>query len=73
MSDCFSLVAWNAIYYGHVKDVEEDVPWIELLCHKTGPDAPDVRDALSWRTSRATPLYIADLFRHSSRCCQTRR
>lgn len=61
--DCFSLVAWNAIYYGHFKDVEEDVPWIELLCQKTGPDAQDVRHALSWQHKPVRLLYtLADLF-----------
>ena len=61
--DCFSLVAWNAIYYGHIKDVEEDVPWIELLCQKTGPDAQDVRHALSWQHKPVRLLYtLADLF-----------
>ena len=61
--DCFQLIAWNAIYYGQVKDVDEDVPWIEALCHKTGPDAADVREALSWRNKRAHVLYtLGDLF-----------
>jgi hypothetical protein len=61
--ECFHLVAWNAIYYGQVKDVDEDVPWIEALCHKTGPDAADVREALSWRHQRARVLYsIGDFF-----------
>jgi len=61
--DCFQLIAWNAIYYGQVKDVDEDVPWIEALCHKTGPDATDVREALSWRNKRAHVLYtLGDLF-----------
>ena len=63
LSDCFQLVAWNAMYYGQVKDVDEDVPWIEALCHKTGPDAADVREALSWRNKRARILYtLGDLF-----------
>lgn len=61
--DCFQLVSWNAMYYGQVKDVDEDVPWIEALCHKTGPDAADVREALSWRNKRARVLYtLGDLF-----------
>jgi hypothetical protein len=61
--ECFQLVAWNASYYGQVKDVDEDVPWIEALCHKTGPDAADVREALSWRNKRARVLYtLGDLF-----------
>mgnify|MGYP001580442240 CR=1 FL=1 len=59
---CFELIAWNAIYYDQIKDVEEDIPWIELLCRKTGPDADDVRASLSWRKKRARLLYtIADL------------
>lgn len=61
--ECFSLAAWNAIYYGQHKDVDEDVPWIEALCRKTGPDAADVREALSWRNKRARLLYLlADHF-----------
>lgn len=61
--DCFQLVAWNDIYYGQVKDVDDDLPWIEMLCHKTGPDAADVREALSWRRRRARVLYtLGDYF-----------
>lgn len=62
--DCFELVAWNSIYYGHIKESEEDVPWIDLLCQKTGPDAQDVRHALSWwRHKPARLMYsLADLF-----------
>ena len=56
--DFFQLVAWNAMFYGQVKDVDEDVPWIEVLCHKTGPDAADVREALSWRNKRARLFYL---------------
>lgn len=62
--DSFDIVPWNAIYYGHIKEVEEDVPWIELLCQKTGPEARDIRHALSWwRHKPARLLYtLADLF-----------
>lgn len=61
--DSFTLAPWNAIYYGHIKEIEEDVPWIELLCRKTGPDAQDIRHALSWRHKPARLLYtLADLF-----------
>ena len=60
---CFSIAAWNATYYGQTKDVDEDVPWIEVLCRKTGPDAADIREALSWRRKRARLLFrVADLF-----------
>ncbi|MDH4134978.1 MAG: hypothetical protein OEV31_09300 [Gammaproteobacteria bacterium] len=62
-SECFLLAQWNSIYYGHVKAVDEDVPWIDKLCYKSGPDAADVREALSWRNRRARLLYtLADLF-----------
>ena len=64
MSDCFQLIAWNDIYYGQVKEVDDDVPWIEALFQKTGPDAADVREALSWRNKRAQFYYLlADYFR----------
>lgn len=64
ISDCFELVAWNDLYYGQAKDVDDDVPWINLLFQKTGPDAADLREALSWRTKRANVYYlIADYFR----------
>lgn len=61
--DCFDLAPWNAIYYESVKEEEEDAPWIELLCQKTGPEARDVRHALSWRHKPARYLYtLADMF-----------
>jgi hypothetical protein len=61
--ESLSIAAWNAMYYARTKDVDEDVPWIEALCRKTGPDATDVRDALSWRNKRARLLFtLADLF-----------
>lgn len=61
--DCFELVAWNSIYYGEIKPVEEDIPWIDQLCQKTGPDARDIREALSWRHRPARFLYgVADVF-----------
>ena len=56
--DCFQLVAWNALFYGQMKDVEEDALWIEVLCRKTGPDVADVREALSWRNKRARLFYL---------------
>jgi hypothetical protein len=60
--DCFSLVAWNSLFYGQIKEIDDDVPWIDGLCQKTGPDSADVREALSWRNRRAWLLYtLADL------------
>lgn len=64
ISDCFELIAWNDLYYGQAKDVDDDVPWVNLLFQKTGPDAADLREALSWRNKRANFYYlIADYFR----------
>lgn len=61
--ESFSLAQWNSIYYGQVKEMEEDLPWLDKLCYKTGPDAADVREALSWRNRRARILYtLADFF-----------
>lgn len=60
--ECFSLVAWNSLFYGEIKQVDEDIPWVDVLCQKTGPDSADVREALSWRNRRAWLLYtLADL------------
>ncbi|MCK7497332.1 MAG: hypothetical protein MZW92_45910 [Comamonadaceae bacterium] len=46
----FVLVAWNALFYGQVKGRRRGpCPGSRRSCHKTGPDAADVREALSWR------------------------
>lgn len=64
MADCFQLIAWNDVYYGQAKDLDDDLPWIEVLFQKTGPDAADLREALSWRNKRAHFYYLlADYFR----------
>ena len=61
--DSFQLAAWNGIYYHQIKAVEEDIPWIEALLEKSGPNPQDIREALSWRRRRARLLYtLADLF-----------
>jgi len=54
----FVLVSWNKLFYGEEKEADEDQPWIEALCHKSGPDAADVREALSWRNKLARFLYL---------------
>lgn len=60
--ECFSLAAWNSTFYGEIKDIDEDVPWIDGLCQKTGPDRADVHEALSWRNRRIWLLNtLADL------------
>ena len=61
-TESFQLAAWNGLYYHQIKAVEDDLPWIEVLLEKSGPDPQDVREALSWRRRRARWLYtLADL------------
>lgn len=61
--DCFSLVSWNGLYYQQTKPIDEDLPWIDALLARTGPDARDIMDAVSWRLKWARLLYtIVDAF-----------
>ena len=61
--DIFHLVAWNEMYYHQTKMSEDDVPWIEAMLAKTGPDARDRREALSWRRRWVRLHYaLADFF-----------
>jgi hypothetical protein len=58
-----SLIPWNALFYGFARPIDEDLPWIEGLIARTGPDASDIAEALNQRSRRARWLYvIADLF-----------
>lgn len=56
--EAFVLISWNRLFYGVEKEADEDQPWIEALCHKSGPDAADVHEALSWRNKLARFLYL---------------
>lgn len=56
-ADCFELIYWNHLYYGCYKHVQEDLPWIEALCHKSGPSPEDLRDLSAWRRKLARLLY----------------
>ncbi len=61
--ECFSLIAWNPIYYNCYKSIEADLPWIDLLIQKEGPSERDIREVLSWRNKIAKLLQnIADRF-----------
>ena len=42
---CFQLTAWNYFYYHYNKDVSRDLPWIDAIINKHGPDEQDIRDA----------------------------
>lgn len=44
----FHLVSWNYIYYHRYKDITREVPWVDALLHKHGPDKQDIREAHSW-------------------------
>ena len=60
---CFQLAAWNELYYPHAQAIEHDLPWIQALLKKSGPDASDRREAYSWRYRWARLFYrLADRF-----------
>ncbi len=62
-NDIFQLVPWNGVYYGDVKQIDDDLPWIEELLKKTGPSPEDIRAVRSWRNKTAWLIYtLADLF-----------
>lgn len=51
------------MYYHQTKAHEDDIPWIEEMLAKTGPDAQDKREAQSWRRRWVRLHYIlADFF-----------
>ncbi len=55
--DNFHLVAWNHLYYGRYRSMENDIPWIDALIQQPGPSEEDVRDADHWRRKTARVLY----------------
>ncbi len=61
--ETFRLVPWNGVYYRDVKQIDDDLPWIEELLKKTGPSPEDIRAVRSWRNKTAWLIYtLADLF-----------
>jgi len=56
--ESFELVSWNALFYREAKAGDEDQPWIERLCARSGPDEQDIREAHSWRIRSARMLYL---------------
>ncbi len=61
--DSFQLAAWNGRYYHQIKAAEDEIPWIDAMLEKSGPDPQDVREALSGWRRRARWLYtLADKF-----------
>lgn len=60
---CFTLLAWNPLYYQSYKPLDEDLPWIDALLKRPGPTKEDVQEAQSFRRRTAWLLYAAaDLF-----------
>lgn len=60
---CFHLVAWNHLYYGRYRSLEEDIPWIDTLLKKHGPSEADKHEANHWRIKTARVLYtVVDYF-----------
>ena len=59
--EVFTLIPWNALYYGESKPLVPDRPWIDALLTRTGPTEDEVREALSWRRKAAWAMIsIAD-------------
>jgi len=44
----FHLIAWNYLYYREYKDITGDIPWIDALVNKHGPNGEDMQDAHAW-------------------------
>lgn len=60
--EVFTLISWNALYYGNEKPLGPDRPWIDALLTRTGPTEDEVREALSWRRKAARAMVsVADL------------
>jgi len=45
----FHLVGWNWNYYHDIKDIGQDIPWVEKLINTYGPSKGDVRNIHSIR------------------------
>ena len=60
---CFQLISWNYLYYHRYRDADLDLPWIEALLEKAGPDRRDIHEARSWhRRLNRLAYHIGDLF-----------
>ena len=61
--DSFRLVSWNYLYYHRYRDAGLDLPWLEALIRKPGPDQRDMREARSWnRRLNRLAYHLGDLF-----------
>jgi len=55
---CFSLAAWNPLFYKHSRAPGTVVPWVDRLLARTGPSPADRRAARSLRVRMAAWLYL---------------
>jgi len=63
MPECFRLISWNYLYYHCYRDARLDLPWIDALLDKAGPDRRDIHEARSWnRRLNRLAYQIGDLF-----------
>lgn len=61
--NCFSLIAWNYLYYHQSRDISHDLPWIDALINKHGPSAEDIRGTKTWQRRLAKILFSSgDMF-----------
>lgn len=57
----FDVLAWNELFYHSVRDIEDEIPWVDRLLKIEGPTRQDIREAHAWRTRFAWVLYsLAD-------------
>jgi len=54
---CFSLAAWNFLYYQVYRDVSIDIPWIDALVNKHGPTSEDIKDTITLELRLAKFLF----------------
>ena len=53
----FKLIAWNYLYYHTTKDINRDLPWIDVLMNQHGPTEQDIREAKAWHRKLDWFLY----------------
>jgi len=57
----FELLAWNELFYGTSRKIDDEIPWVDQLLKKAGPTGQDIREARAWKTRFAWILYnLAD-------------
>ena len=61
--ECFRVAGWNHLFYGKYYDLALDLPGIDELMRKPGPNPLDLDQATSWRNRIARWIYqLGDAF-----------